>query len=498
MGFDVVILLGAFICIAVSAWIGFGFALLSTLLLLVAVSTGAVLAEHAAFPNGMLPVAYGMIVWLLVGGLAGVAMTRKRRTRSLGRMGGAALGLLQAVIVAVLAVGVIQQRIGPIDEILASRSYLPIAALGNRLDAWPPASRLSFPQPVQRAAEPAPEPHLRPVQWAEATVHSGTAERAVTGSVRTAERARIGFEVGGRVSEVLLNIGDVFEPGQVLARLDPHLLEIALEERQAALVEAEAWLVEAQQQYDRQRTLFDRNIVADAALERAEAALKSTQSRHRMVLSGIESAQDRLDDTTLTAPYGGSIAARLIEPSQVVAAGEPVFEILSEGAGFEIVTAVPETLLSRLDIGSQHRAILLHGSNFTVQATVTEIGARANAATGFPVTLSVDSDAETIRAGMTAEVILTLRGRVTDPGILEVPLNAVFAGDGDERAVFVHDFDSSTVRYRAIDVAGTEDEMALVSGGLAEGEIVVTRGVAFLRDGDAVALLNVGVARYDQ
>lgn len=500
MGFDIAILLGGLICIAVSAWIGFGFALLNTLLLLVAVSTGAVLAEHAAFPDGMLPVVYGLGLWLLAGGLlmAGVAWTRKRRARLSGRLGGAALGVLQAAIVAVAAVGVTQQRIGPVDDILVSRSYPPIAALGNRLGTWPPASRLSFPEPVQRTVEPEPAPHPRPVQWAKATVYSGTAERALTGSVRTAERARIGFEVSGRVSEVLVDIGDVFEHGQILARLDPHLLEIALEERQAALLEADARLVEAQQQYDRQRSLFDRNIVAGAALERADAALKSAQSRHQMALSGIKSAQDRLDDATMTAPYGGSIAARLIEPSQVTAAGEPAFEILSEGAGFEIVTAVPETLLSRLDIGSQHRAILLHGSNSSVQATVTEIGARANGATGFPVTLSVDSEAEMIRAGMTVEVILTLRGRVTDPGILEVPLNAVLAGDGDERAVFVYDFDSSTVRYRAIDIAGTEDEMALVSGGLAEGEVVITRGVVFLSDGDAVGLLNVGVARYDQ
>ena len=357
--------------------------------------------------------------------------------------------------------------------------------------------------------------------WAEAVPWTGAAERVLTGTVRAAERAPLGFEVEGRVASVEVHIGERFERGDVLAALDTTTLEIALEERRSALIEAEARLTEARQEAERQRALFGRGVAAEAALETAEAALGSARSRAEVARAAIRAAEDRLEDATLRAPYDGTVAARLAEPAQLLAAGEPAFEVQSEGGGFEIDATVPETLVGRLELGSRHRARVLDGSRggegSLVTAELREVGSRAAAATGFPATLAVVDEEVVLaaaggtgpepatgphlRAGTSVELHLMLDGSIpgggSEPsGAVAVPIEALTAVE-DGHAVLVFDPEESVLRRRAVSLAGTEGRRALIVEGLAPGEVVATRGLPFLSDGQPVALQGVGIARYD-
>ncbi|WP_235191462.1 efflux RND transporter periplasmic adaptor subunit [Palleronia rufa] len=177
--------------------------------------------------------------------------------------------------------------------------------------------------------------------------------RVLNGTVRAAERAPLGFEVDGQVESVEVEIGDHFARGDVLATVNASTLSIQLDERHSALIEADANLTEAQQEFDRQTELYQRGVTPEARVEDAAARLDSARSRFAVAKSGIEQARDRLKDATLLAPYGGRVAARLIEPSQLVRAGEPAFEIQGDGGGYEIEVTIPETLISKVEIGSR-------------------------------------------------------------------------------------------------------------------------------------------------
>jgi len=180
-----------------------------------------------------------------------------------------------------------------------------------------------------------------------------------------------------------------------------------------------------------------------------------------------------------------------------------VLEIHGDAGGFEVRVAAPETLVDRLQPGASHAVRLAAKPALELQGEVRHIGARAEEGTAYPVTLALARRPPDLRAGMTAEVTfalvpdaieLTSAGPV--PAVVEIPMTAFTAGEGDTRVAFVFDEASGTVERRAIVVGEVTGDRARIAAGLAPGEIVAAKGVTFLRDGQAVTLLGRGPERY--
>ncbi|SLN71698.1 Multidrug resistance protein MdtA precursor [Roseivivax jejudonensis] len=411
---------------------------------------------------------------------------------------GSAVGLAHGITAVILVAGIIQATNSQArGAVLSAPVYPPIAAAGSRLAAVADTNAVAYAPPTTPDEPDAADTPARPVAWAEAAPYDGSSHRTLTGTVTAAESAPLGFEVDGRVDRVLVRIGDEFGRGDVLATIDTRTLQLQLDERQAALIEAEAMFAEARQEYARQEQLFDRGVAAEARLEDAAAALDSARSRLEVARKGVEQAQDRLEDTRLTAPYAGRVAERSVEPAQLVRVGEPVFEIQSLNGGAEIDVVVPETLIGALELGTRHEAELLDGHEKQVTAELIEIGARANAETGFPVTLEILDADGSARAGLSAEVHFRFGGNAAPQNAVAVPFAAIRPGEGSETHIFVFDPSAGVVRLREVAVATVERELAIVTDGLTPGDVVVTRGVSVLSDGAAVALQGVGIARYD-
>lgn len=113
------------------------------------------------------------------------------------------------------------------------------------------------------AAPSAPPPTAR--------VDRGDVVSAVTaaGSLVAVGEQKLGFRDGGKVTEVLVKVGDRVEPGQVLARLDDFALRQTLSQRQASLDEQAALLGRAR---------ADRSVpAAEAALAQARDVAGATE-----------------------------------------------------------------------------------------------------------------------------------------------------------------------------------------------------------------------------
>ena len=490
----------ALLLLATLVWAGMRLGLrvsgLATLGLVVLVAGLIVLYSMDLVPAGtQVPILLGvLLLWVLcLLGLWRLKAGGQGRSWS-----GALLGSVQTIVVVLLLAGTLGTLVPP-PTIASARVYPPLAAMGGGLVAAMPETPLAYPAPIQpeTAAEPAPD--ARPIDWAETQPFVASPVRRLTGTVRAADRAPLGFEVDGRVALVLAEIGDSFAKGDVLATLETTSLQIALDQAQAALIEAQAMQTEAELDFRRQQTLFERDVVSQAARDRARATFDSASSRLAVSQTRVADAQERLGDAELIAPYDGQIAARMIEPAQLYRPGEAAFEVQSSASGFEIEVTVPETVIARIALETDHDAALLDGSGTLLKTELHEIGSRANQRSGFPVVFAVHDAPETLRAGMAAEVAVRLDpAGDTDGNPITVPLSAISVGDGDARAVFVYDSASATVLRRAVTLAGVEGDMALIADGLTPGDIVATAGLPFLRDGMDVALRGVGIARYDQ
>lgn len=335
----------------------------------------------------------------------------------------------------------------------------------------------------------------RPIAWETVTAFDGQSYRTLSGIVGAIQHAPLSFEVGGQIREIRVETGDHFAAGDVLAVLDDRTYRLALDERRAALAEARARLTEASASFDRQRELYQSGWVARAAYDQALAALQSARSRLETASSRVAIAEDQVSDTVLTAPYAGTVAVRLAEPSQQVGPGQTVMEIQGNGGGMEVAVAVPETLVDRLAPGTRHRVTLPSRAGQTIDAILTEIGSEATAANAFPVTLTLVDAPGDLRAGLTAEVTFALGDRGVASAV--IPVTAFLPGPDGRQLAYVFDADSGTVRQRAITVVDIVGDRAMVGEGLDPGAVVASRGVAFLSDGQPVTLLGQGAVRFN-
>ncbi|MFD0916860.1 CvpA family protein [Pseudahrensia aquimaris] len=448
-----------------------------------------------------------VVGWLFLAGVFRLVIDRfasQRKTVASGILG-AFVGAIQAVVLIIaLSLSIIGSPLAAMGDVKTSlreaRIYPLVASAGDRIVARAPnesrVSALTFPKPLDQADIAEAKGPLRPIVWAEVKPFSAQAERALSGTIRAAERAPLSFEESGRVVAVYVATGNRFSKGDMLARLDDTALRQTLEQAEASVIEAEATLAEAQADFSRQSQLFRRNVVAEAAVDRVVLKRDAAQARLEMARSAAERARDRLQDTELRAPYDGRVAERKIEPSQIVTAGVPVFDIQGNQGGFEVELDVPENMLLSLKPGARE-TVRVTGIGATVTGEVAEIGARGSGSSLFPVIVRLIDPPAGIRAGMSAEVRVTLDNAKTATGLI-VPVTAILPGDGDESYVFTHDRQTSRLTKRQVNVLSFEGRSARIAeGDLAEGTIIAAKGVPFLEDGQAVELMGTGYARYD-
>ena len=340
---------------------------------------------------------------------------------------------------------------------------------------------------------------IRPIAWTQVSATQLEQLRTLSGIVAPVEATRLSFEVTGKIQQVEVKLGDTVNKGDLLARLNPRTFDLSIQSSQAQLEQNLASLADAESEYRRYAKLVEQGLVAQSGYDRAKAAFEAQKSAVDVARAQLDIARKNRQDSSLRAPYDGIITKRHIEPSQQIAAGQAAFEI--EGThGLEVNVMVPETLIRQLtrEMVLPVRFPVLPGVSHN--GRITEIGTRAESANAFPITVFLTEQDPGLRAGMTAEVDFTFEGvgRTGHRGrSIRIPLTALQAGLNQTVHVFVYDQKAQVVRKRQVQTENIMNNEVFISEGLKEGEIIATAGVAFLRDGQQVTLLDKHTQRFN-
>ena len=194
-----------------------------------------------------------------------------------------------------------------------------------------------------------------------------TVTRRFAGQVEAGAQTDLGFELGGRITEVLVDEGDLVAAGDVLARLDASALapERAALEAELAGLAADAEL--ARLTLARNDALTERGVRSVAAQDDARLTLMRAEAGMAAVRARIAGVDVRLDKAVLIAPFAARIGARLADPGQTVAAGQPLLVLFDAGPAQARVGLPPELAagLAAGDLmviesgGSLHKARIL-------------------------------------------------------------------------------------------------------------------------------------------
>ena len=358
------------------------------------------------------------------------------------------------------------------DQIRASLAWLAACWLVLALGAC------SDPQTV--------EPLPRPVRVTTVQFQQATTTARYSGEVRARYESPLAFQVTGKITQRLVDVGTVVQKGQLLATLDP--ADYRLDEAGAAaqLAAAQAELSQARKDLQHLGNLLEKDLSSPASFERRQDQVRAAAARVAEVQAALAMNARKSGYTQLRAEHGGVITAVEVEVGQVVPAGQSVFR-LAQTEEKEVVINVPENRLQDLRAASDVKVSLWANPSVFYAGRLREISPGVDTVIRtYTVKVSiVDADAN-VGMGMTASVHVQ---RAEPNPVAWLPLTAL-TQEQAKTSVWVVDPGTQTVQPRGVTVAHYEDENAKVLEGVQAGERVVTAGVHKLLAGQKVRILG--------
>ncbi|MDA8254688.1 MAG: efflux RND transporter periplasmic adaptor subunit [Betaproteobacteria bacterium] len=218
-----------------------------------------------------------------------------------------------------------------------------------------------------------------------------TAAVSATGTLNPVVSVQVGSQVSGQIKEILVDFNSPVKSGQLIARLDPETYEHRVRQaqadvdaaragqgvQQAEVARARANLSNAQRDYERKKTLVEKNFIspaerdtaqntldaARAALASAEAQVRNGEAVVRQREAQLAAARVDLERTSIKAPVDGIVVKRSIEPGQTVAASlqaPELFVIARNLSDMQVETSIDEADVGRVRVGQK--------ASFTVDA----------------------------------------------------------------------------------------------------------------------------------
>jgi RND family efflux transporter MFP subunit len=323
----------------------------------------------------------------------------------------------------------------------------------------------------------------RPVLVAQPRPASQSQARDFVATIRPRIESDLGFRVAGKVVKRFVQAGQKVKAGDSLAALDENDLKLQVEQAEAEFSAAKMVLAQAAGDEKRALALRKNGWTTEAALERIRAAAQEARGRQQRAERALEMARNSREYATLRADGDGVVTQTLIEPGQVVAAGQTAVRLAHSGE-LEAAVSLPEDFASLADKGAA-TLILWSNKSKTYRAKLRELSPAADAATRtFSARYSILDPDAAIQIGMSAT--LTIASAGSEP-VMSVPLSALY-NQGGGPGVWKVEADGR-LRLAPVKLVRYDSDAALVSG-LSEADQIVVLGVHKLEAGRKVRVMT--------
>ena len=326
---------------------------------------------------------------------------------------------------------------------------------------------------------------VRPVRTLTVSPRSASAAVDFAGEVRPRVETRAGFQVAGRMTQRLVEVGQRVRQDQPLATIDPQDYRLAAEASEAARTSAQVDRDQQRADYKRFEDLQAKGFISQAELDRRKASLDAAEARYAQAAANARVTGNQAGYATLRAPHDAVVTAIDAEVGQVVAAGQPVVRLAQTGEK-EVLIGIPEQQLAAL-AGTTDISVRLWSGGAPIRGTLRELSPVADAATRtFPARISLVNPPAAVALGMTATVSFAVA--LPQP-VITVPLQALVVEAGATHA-WRYDAATGTVRRTRVRVGNVAGNEVVVAEGLQAGDVVITAGAHQLKEGQKVKLLS--------
>ena len=320
-------------------------------------------------------------------------------------------------------------------------------------------------------------------------------ERVYAGKTLPSRSSELGFKRGGEIAQLLVDIGDVVEKGQVLARLDSQTLASNLEQAEANTDLAKANLSAAKAEAQlaantekRFRTLREQGNTSKQIYDEAKLSFQTKRAQYQVAQANVKRAlaaanasKIALAEAAIKAPFDGIIQSRYMDEGTQILGGTPAMKLIELGP-IKAHVGVPSESLASLTIGERYNL---------------SWNGKAQPARLMAISPEVDPNTRTLNAvfKVNADIIpigavveLLLEQRVAIPGFW-LPVSALTASDRGLWGVYVVNAEN-IIERRLVEVIHNEASRAFVRGLLSDKERVVNSGVQRIVPGQSVLPLK--------
>ena len=319
---------------------------------------------------------------------------------------------------------------------------------------------------------------------------------SANGTLTPVVLVNVGTQVSGTVAKLHADFNDQVEIGQVLAELDPALLQAQLQQSRANQLSAQTHYNIAESKLRRHRTLFEQGFISSEALDIVTQELDAARAQLAVSQAQVERDHANLNYSIIKSPISGIVIARDIDIGQTVAANfqTPIlFQIAKDLREMQINISVAEADIGLLRINQPINFTVDAYQNNTFTGTVKQVRLnptiQENVVT-YNVVAMVNNDEGTLLPGMTANIHFVVDQR---ENVLRVS-NAALRYQPKDSALAGNKQNGQSVLYRLVDdqpvatsvTTGITDGnfTEIIAGTVKSGDTVIIREKSDKKDSE--------------
>ncbi len=326
--------------------------------------------------------------------------------------------------------------------------------------------------------QPPQEDHRPVVELTQPALRDITIYTQQIGTVEPAQTVSVYPKISGEVLEVHFSQGERVTEGQVLATLNSDALtslRIQVDTARAAVGDANTAL-------ERMEALAAAGAVSPQALEQAQSQAKSAGFAYA-------SAQNQYDlqekYSRITAPIGGVVETKAVDPHSMVAPGTPI-AVISGDEGVQVKFGASQDVQKHLAPGD---TLTVSRGDAKYQGVVTEVGNTVSPTTGLYEVKAALPQGGDLASGVKVKLDLI---KAQEKGVLTVPLSAVlYAGT----KAYVYTYAQGSLQKKSVVTGLYDGEYISITEGLNASDTVVYTWSGEVYDGASVLTPTEGASQ---
>ncbi|MDD5570296.1 MAG: efflux RND transporter periplasmic adaptor subunit [Bacteroidales bacterium] len=291
----------------------------------------------------------------------------------------------------------------------------------------------------------------------------------VQGKVDGEDNVAVNAKTIGVITDIFVNAGDEVKKGQVLAQIDDQVLRQSVKEVQTQI----DFVTDL---YNKQKSLWEQKVGSEVQYLSAKTNKEAMENRKATLL-------EQLGMNKIVSPINGTVEDIPVKVGQSVAPGFPVFRVINFSKA-KVVADIAEAFSSKIKKGDDV-VIYFPDINKEIIAKINFSSKYINPTNRtFTVEIKLPPDNIEYRANMIA--VIKIKDYHSDNAIT-LPVNIVQADMSSKYVYIIEEKNGNKIAKKQIIKEGQSyNGLVEITGGLKEGDKVVSVGYQNLEDGQAV------------